>query len=131
MSTVLMGLCCPICQDAAPAARDCMAAYGALVPGAQVCGQCAERIANAYNMRHGGKWLTWPNEPAPARRKAVIPAALRTEVFERDLYRCRQCATHLYLTVDHIVAEANGGPTVIENLQTLCRPCNSRKGARP
>lgn len=102
--------------------------YEALVPGAGVCSTCAERIANAYSMRHGGRWLTWPNEPAPKRSKAVIPADLRTAVFERDLYRCVRCSTHLQLTADHIVAEALGGPTSLENLQTLCRPCNSRKG---
>ena len=34
------------------------------------------------------------------------------------------------ITIDHILARANGGSDEVENLQTLCRPCNSRKGAR-
>ena len=66
----------------------------------------------------------------PAYIKAVIPASLRTSVFERDAYRCIACGGHLDLTCDHIVPESKGGPTTIENLQTMCRSCNSKKGAR-
>lgn len=62
--------------------------------------------------------------------KARIPAWLSRQVMERDAYRCRHCGTHLALTCDHVVAESRGGPTTLDNLQTLCQPCNSRKGAR-
>ena len=65
-----------------------------------------------------------------AYQKARIPAALRIAFHECDRYRCRQCDTHLQLSIDHIVAEVNGGLTALEKLQTLCRPCNSRKGAQ-
>ena len=65
------------------------------------------------------------NQP---RKKKVISQALRTKVFERDRYRCKHCYTHLDLCVDHIIAEAIGGPTNLDNLQTLCRSCNSKKG---
>lgn len=34
------------------------------------------------------------------------------------------------LTVDHIVSLAAGGASTDENLQVLCRRCNSSKGAR-
>lgn len=64
------------------------------------------------------------------RTKDKISGTLRTQVFERDRYRCVDCGTWKDLTVDHIVAEANGGPTALENLQTLCRSCNSSKGTR-
>lgn len=33
------------------------------------------------------------------------------------------------LTVDHIVAKANGGTDELSNLRVLCRECNSRKGS--
>ena len=76
-----------------------------------------------------------PSAPLPpaykiVKGKKVIPADLRTKVFERDAYRCVHCATHIGLTVDHILAESKGGTLAFENLQTLCRPCNSRKGAK-
>ena len=60
--------------------------------------------------------------------KAKIGAALRTEVYERDAYRCVTCGTHRALSLDHIIPESKGGPSTAENLQTMCRPCNSRKG---
>ena len=34
------------------------------------------------------------------------------------------------LTLDHIIPESHGGHTTAENLQTLCRSCNSHKGRK-
>lgn len=70
-------------------------------------------------------------EPAArTNRKARISRALAKHVMERDAYRCVQCGTHLDLTCDHIIPESKGGPTTVENLQTMCRPCNSSKGTK-
>jgi hypothetical protein len=80
-------------------------------------------------------------EPA---RRAIRPEAdcrevrpgLRFKVFMRDNFRCVTCgrspATHLNveLHADHILAVGNGGKTVMENLQTLCKDCNLGKGRR-
>lgn len=77
--------------------------------------------------------LRWPfdedDEPR-APKKAVIARTLSKAVFERDEYRCVRCGTHLDLTCDHIVPESKGGETSLANLQTMCRSCNSKKGAR-
>ena len=67
--------------------------------------------------------------PAPAKRDPVSPA-VRFFVFERDRYRCRHCGSIENLTIDHIYPQSRGGGHTEDNLQTLCRPCNSRKGAR-
>lgn len=67
---------------------------------------------------------------SPAYRKSPIPARLRTEVFERDHYRCLRCGTHRQLRADHVIPEVNGGAAELGNLQTLCAPCNSWKGVR-
>ncbi len=66
----------------------------------------------------------------PIRTKAFIPPALRWQVWERDNFTCQHCGTRQHLTVDHIMAESCGGTLDFSNLQTLCAPCNSRKGAR-
>ncbi|MCA1670595.1 MAG: HNH endonuclease [Thermomicrobia bacterium] len=55
---------------------------------------------------------------------------MQKRVWERDLYRCCECGTHLDLSVDHIIPESRGGNLDLDNLRTLCRSCNSRKGAR-
>lgn len=54
---------------------------------------------------------------------------LAKQVFERDAYRCQHCGDYHDLTRDQVVPLIAGGATTIENLQTLCRSCNSRKGA--
>ena len=68
--------------------------------------------------------------PAPPPKKAVIAQRLRVQVFERDAYRCVHCGTHKDLSVDHIKPESKGGTLDFDNLQTLCRSCNSKKGAK-
>lgn len=58
-----------------------------------------------------------------------VPALLRRQVMERDEYRCIRCGTHIDLTLDHRIPVSLGGKTTFDNLDTMCRPCNSQKGA--
>ncbi len=67
-------------------------------------------------------------QQSPQYKKVVIPRNVRWAVWKRDDFRCKQCGTRDNLSVDHILAEAKGGTLDMDNLQTLCRPCNSRKG---
>lgn len=62
--------------------------------------------------------------------RAAIPDALRQHVFERDGHRCLECAATDDLTLDHIYPWSLGGPDTEDNLRTLCRSCNSKKGAK-
>ena len=52
----------------------------------------------------------------------------RAEVYARDGGRCLRCGTDDGLTLDHIVPGSLGGTDCVNNLQTLCRPCNGAKG---
>jgi 5-methylcytosine-specific restriction endonuclease McrA len=63
-------------------------------------------------------------------RKKKIPRPLRIKCFKKNKYRCVYCGGYKNLSADHIVPESKGGKLILENLQTLCRSCNSRKGAR-
>jgi hypothetical protein len=62
-----------------------------------------------------------------------IPKKIRAAVMARDGGRCQECGTTEDLTIDHkIVPWSEGGSsTDPQNLQVLCRPCNSSKGTRP
>ena len=62
--------------------------------------------------------------------KTPIPPEIRWRVWERDNFTCQHCGSRKHLAVDHILAESKGGMMVLENLQTLCGRCNSKKGAR-
>jgi hypothetical protein len=59
----------------------------------------------------------------------------RPLIFARDGYRCLACGeshgnVENPLEVDHVIPVARGGENDFDNLQTLCRSCNRRKGAR-
>lgn len=62
--------------------------------------------------------------------RSLISKELRQQVLLRGGYKCKHCGTDKDLTMDHIQPVVQGGPTIIWNLQILCRRCNSRKGAR-
>lgn len=55
---------------------------------------------------------------------------IRERVYERDGYRCVRCGSADDLTLDHIIPWSKNGADKVSNLQTLCGPCNSGKGAR-
>lgn len=59
-----------------------------------------------------------------------IPPALRSAVHDRDGWACLHCGSSEDLALDHIWPHSKGGSDTYENLQTLCRSCNSKKGAR-
>lgn len=69
-------------------------------------------------------WRVIPEQRLP------IPDAVRQAVYARDGFMCRQCGRNDDLTIDHIHPWSLGGSDNEGNLQTLCRSCNCRKGAR-
>lgn len=62
--------------------------------------------------------------------RAAIAEQVKVAVFERDRHACRRCGATSDLTLDHVHPWSIGGPDTPDNLQVLCRPCNSRKGDR-
>ena len=63
-------------------------------------------------------------------KKKKISQTLRMQVYERDGFACVACGVQTNLSLDHIKPEVLGGESTLENLQTMCTSCNSRKGAR-
>lgn len=62
-----------------------------------------------------------------------INLRLRFLILQRDNFTCKKCGQspaknkNTILHVDHILAWSNGGETVAENLETLCKECNLGK----
>lgn len=97
-----------------------------------------DHICQARGMTSAGPVQARTLEEGAARRsaKAVrdrrpVSQGIRTQVYERDGYACVVCGVRKELTLDHIEPWSEGGSNDIENLQTMCRSCNSRKGAKP
>jgi hypothetical protein len=67
-------------------------------------------------------------ESTTTTKRRKLPRRIVKAAMERDAYRCRHCETWKDLTVDHIIPLCMGGADDLENLQTLCQPCNSMKG---
>ncbi len=85
---------------------------------------CDEKI-HEYEKKYGKD--IWKHRSKDSRLISGPDALL---VKERAKYRCELCgisAKERRLDVDHIVPVNKGGKTVIENLQALCRTCNSQK----
>ena len=59
-----------------------------------------------------------------------IPAETRRAVMARDKETCQACGAHDDLTLDHLTPQSKGGQHTEDNLQVLCRPCNSAKNNR-
>jgi hypothetical protein len=91
-----------------------------------------------YCKKKGDHTIEFSNK-RPARRKPRHATRrtplkwMRNEVLMRDGFRCCNCGKspevdpkHI-LEVDHKTPWSRGGETVLENLQTLCRPCHILK----
>lgn len=91
----------------------------------------AQAHLEAMAQRHAEFFRYQPPAPPRARdpRKPLGPGVTRA-VWDRDGWECQECGSHCDLTVDHITPVVLGGSDDMANLQTLCRSCNSRKGAR-
>lgn len=68
-----------------------------------------------------------------AKRKAV-PGKFTAAEWRAKLAEfggcCAFCGTNVNIQIDHIVPLARGGSNAIDNIQPLCKLCNSRKGAK-
>ena len=64
-----------------------------------------------------------------------IPARLRRQVIKQAKGRCEYCGLaqvgqEATFHLDHIIPQAAGGPTTLENLALACVSCSLRKEAR-
>lgn len=73
--------------------------------------------------------LVRTGRPVKSRRKSKVSPRRRDRVYARDGYKCLACGAIDDLTLDHIQPQSRGGGHQETNLRTLCRSCNSRRGA--
>ena len=87
-----------------------------------LCFQCLER-SHEYRFHQF-------TAPVIIPLRITVSESLRNKIYERDGYKCLACGCTTNLSLDHIIPFSKGGKTESDNLQTLCKSCNSRKGNR-
>lgn len=98
----------------------------------KICCVCLDSIVKDYycydDIRHLSEEIreseTWRLNH---RSKKPIGGNLRVAVFRRDNFKCLCCGTEENLHLDHIIPESKGGEAKLDNLQVLCKKCNSSK----
>jgi 5-methylcytosine-specific restriction endonuclease McrA len=74
------------------------------------------------------------------KKKKAIPATIKRLVWNTNIgemigkSKCLCCnstdITQMSFNCGHIVAEANGGDTIVSNLKPICQNCNSSMGTK-
>ncbi|MGP8260138.1 MAG: homing endonuclease associated repeat-containing protein [Acidobacteriaceae bacterium] len=94
-----------------------------------------QAFVNFINSETETSEVSTKDKPVVARKQCSrdINWRLRFIVMRRDNFKCKACGRSpatdpaVTLDVDHIKAWSKDGPTVLENLQTLCTKCNIGK----
>jgi hypothetical protein len=71
-------------------------------------------------------------------KKKKIPRAVKTKVWkmqngntlEGKCYACDRVIDYDNFEAGHVIAEADGGETIVENLKAVCKPCNTSCGTK-
>jgi uncharacterized CHY-type Zn-finger protein len=66
-------------------------------------------------------------EKSPAAPRVNSEAHAIREVWKRDNYQCVNCGSVYALETEHIIPQAKGGKSTVENMCVLCRSCNQRR----
>lgn len=92
-------------------------------------GLWSEEEPGVYRIAREINGLKLWRQTLPINPRRYIPTRIRRAVFDRDGHACITCRATEHLSLDHIYPYSLGGPDTIDNLQTMCQSCNSRKGA--
>lgn len=95
--------------------------------------QLAVKRTRRYLLKNPDKRKKWDTEYWYRRRgknAGYMDWQAISDKFETLGNKCQLCGTTERIEIDHILALSKGGTNDIDNLQPLCKPCNSGKGNR-
>ena len=78
--------------------------------------------------------------PTDKKKKKTIPSTIKKLVWNTNVgesigkTKCTCCKstdiTQMSFNCGHVIAEANGGETIVSNLKPICQNCNSSMGTK-
>lgn len=87
-------------------------------------------LLHAYINQAINKYNHRLSSSKPLNKTRSIPSEVRNIVWARDGGRCVECGGTEYLEYDHIIPYSKNGSNNENNVQILCRGCNSKKGSK-
>ncbi|MEI6046961.1 MAG: HNH endonuclease, partial [Chloroflexota bacterium] len=88
---------------------------------------CVNRLLDLTHVDNGEDYIR-PIGPIDELLDREPLEEVKVEVKARDGNRCCCCRESNRLEIDHVIPWYYGGPTSIDNLQTLCKICHTTKG---
>lgn len=117
--------------------RSCVNCDGIIGPERSLLAKaCSEKCRVAYKQSSDSEWRALRVQYARIQRGKRNSAS---GMFTRqewlgllDFYdhRCLACGVTDRLSADHVIPLSRGGSNTIDNIQPLCKPCNSRKATK-
>jgi len=117
----------PFCEPAEIVGRLYRHTDGYTIRPAQVERWLRELKVKQWVIQDRGRLRMAPSKSFTWHGRGPLPKLLVRKVLFRD-EKCQMCGTTEKLSVDHIWPRIYGGSNDLDNLQALCRSCNSKKG---
>ena len=102
-----------------------------------ICCDCAYSSAKFYASITSGDWFKYLIESCleksfGLRKRIAVGKNIREKILKKYNFKCAHCKEGDYrkLTIDHIKPYSKGGRDTENNLQVLCKRCNSIKGIK-
>ena len=101
------------------------------------CGRCCKKIGETTSSIQEVQLPVESAVPVQYTKKK-IPDKLRQEVWEKNIgdkfwgncFTCNMRLCAFEFSCGHVVSEAEGGATIVQNLKVVCKSCNSKMGTQ-
>lgn len=92
------------------------------------CGHIAELLCEELGIAPDN--TTSATEECKSKSRPVVSKAKRNAVLDEFGNKCLCCGSYDDICIDHVVPLSLGGFNRVDNMQPLCRSCNSKKGVK-
>ncbi len=96
--------------------------------GKPLCPYCKVRCRGVFTTFSSWDWDWLPKKREPVALRKPISKKQRLEIMQKYGGKCALCGSTENLQIDHIIPVIYNGTNDADNLQVLCKACNTSKG---